>query len=166
MSIALSAPFPEDEGWERWVKKYFEMVCLRPDNLAFRQSLRSGEYRLRQEQARSISFLTKTRLTSYDMQLVDLLYAQEFARLDHCAEEMLKLDPWDSIANTFAAKACIVRGYYEVGRFLLGCALQECLKSRFLLDVSIQRMSIADMNEINWSVVIDVAIGLREDRWR
>ena len=106
MPVALSAPFPEDApDWEHAFEMFFKSVQFSPQNLVYRQSLRGAQFRLREGKPATISFWTKWKLMRFDSKMVKLDNQHSWDDLDLCAEEAIRLDPWDPIANMFAAKA-------------------------------------------------------------
>lgn len=167
MPVASASPFSDDDpDWESVVELFFRSVQLRPDNLSYRQSLRGAEFRLKMRISESVSFWTKWDIKRFDSKLATLDRQNKWDDLDVCAEEAIRLDPWDPIANMFAAKACVQRGYYEVGRFLLECALLERLKSDSYPQHLFEQMKSWDLEEVDWPGVLKIAMELRSDRWR
>jgi tetratricopeptide (TPR) repeat protein len=112
------------ENWDYAVEMFMKSVQFRPDNLAYRQSLRGAEYRKYNQNKKGAGMMAKTKLMGIRGKVSKHKGKGEWDAVDHACEEGLYLNPWDPQLNADAAESCMRRGYEEVGKFLMEAAVQ------------------------------------------
>lgn len=97
---------------------FFTAVCLVPDNLAYRESLRSAEFKKFKDNTKGAGLMARPKLMSLRNKLSRAKTKGEWSEVDKLAEEALKMNPWDAFFNAAAGEACKERGYNHVAIFL------------------------------------------------
>ncbi len=97
---------------------FFTSVSLVPDNLAYRESLRSAEFMKFKDNTKGAGLMARPKLMALRNKLTRAKSKKEWDEVDKTAEEALKLNPWDAYFNSAAGEACKERGYYHVAIFL------------------------------------------------
>jgi tetratricopeptide (TPR) repeat protein len=111
------------ENWDYAIQMYSTSVKMRPDNLAYRQSLRGTEYK-KYDDNKTGARMAGVKLMTVKGKTKKCRMSKDWAGLAEACEEGLTVNPWDVHLGTDLGDALKELGYQEVAKF----AYQEVLK--------------------------------------
>jgi tetratricopeptide (TPR) repeat protein len=142
----------EKRNFDYAIEMYGKAVELVPDNLLFRQTLRSTEYK-KYENNQSGAKFASVRLAGTRNTIRKLRGKKEWSAMDQAAEEGLTLNPWDAHLNADVGEACVNLEYLEVAVFSYQLAHKSNPENKEFLQ------SLIDINERrgNYKIAIEYA---------
>jgi len=106
-----------NEDFDYATDMFYKSVTLVPDNLAYRQSLRTAEFKKYDNNMKGAGMMSRPKLVRIRSKVSRAKSKSNWDDVDKFAEEGLLLNPWDSGLNAAAGKACHQRGYNTVAIF-------------------------------------------------
>jgi len=111
------------ENWDYAIQMYSTSVKLKPDNLAYRQSLRGTEYK-KYDDNKTGARMAGVKLMAVKGRLKKCRMSKDWAGQAEACEEGLAVNPWDVQLGTDLGDALKELGYQEVAKF----AYEEVMK--------------------------------------
>src|SRR6056297_2332559 len=88
-----------NEDYDYATDMFHKSAVLVPDNLAYRQSLRSAEFKKYKDNGKGAGMMAKPKLMALRRTLSSVKGKKDWNEVDKTAEEALKLNPWDAQFN-------------------------------------------------------------------
>ncbi len=112
----------EKKNWDLAVEMYGMCVRFVPENLAYRQLLRSCEFKKFNDNKSGAGAFAKSKLLGIRSRIKKAKAKEEWTEVDKACEEGLAVNPWDVQLNLDLAEAARNRQYMDVARFALSTA--------------------------------------------
>ncbi len=106
-----------NEDFDYATEMFYRSVTLVPDNLAYRQSLRTAEFKKYDNNLKGAGMMSRPKLVRIRSKLSRAKSKGDWDEVDKLAEEGLLLNPWDAGLNAAVGQACHQRGYNTVAIF-------------------------------------------------
>ncbi len=106
-----------NEDFDYATDMFYKSVTLVPDNLAYRQSLRTAEFKKYDNNLKGAGMMSRPKLVRIRSKLSRAKSKKNWDEADKIAEEGLLLNPWDAGLNAAVGEACHQRGYNTVAIF-------------------------------------------------
>lgn len=105
------------ENFDYAIEMFHKSVLLVPDNLAYRQSLRTSEFKKYNNNLKGAGMMSRPKMVTIRARLARAKSKKNWADADKIAEEGLLINPWDASLNTAVGEACHQRDYNNVAVF-------------------------------------------------
>ncbi len=106
-----------NEDFDYATDMFYKSVTLVPDNLAYRQSLRTAEFKKYDNNLKGAGMMSRPKLVRIRSKISRAKSKNNWDEVDKLAEEGLLLNPWDAGLNAAVGEACHQRGYNTVAIF-------------------------------------------------
>lgn len=110
------------ENYDYAIDMFYTAVALCPDNLMYRQLLRSTEAK-KIPPGTKLGLMQKPKLMKLRGKVAGCRRKKDWDEMDKAAEEGLKLNPHDGQFNADAGEACLERDFGEVAVLCYKCAV-------------------------------------------
>src|SRR5438477_12694959 len=104
------------ENWDYAIQMYRTSVNMKPDNLAYRQSLRFTEYK-KYDDNKTGARMAGMKLMTVKGMLKKCRMSKNWAGLAAACEDGLAVNPWEPQINADLGDALTELGYQEVAKF-------------------------------------------------
>lgn len=105
------------ENFDYATDMFHKSVMLVPNNLAYRQSLRTATFKKYNNNLKGAGMMSRPKMVKIKTKLSRAKSKKEWDQVDKLAEEGLLLNPWDSTLNATVGDACHRRDYNTVAVF-------------------------------------------------
>ncbi len=106
-----------NEDYDYATDMFYKSVTLVPDNLAYRQSLRTAEFKKYDNNMKGAGMMSRPKLARIRSKVSRAKSKSNWDEVDKLAEEGLLLNPWDAGLNAAVGEACHQRGFNTVAIF-------------------------------------------------
>lgn len=113
------------QNWEYAVSMLTQCVKLVPDNLMYRQLLRSSQRKKLGDDKKKVGMMVKPKVMAVQNKVKNARKKELWDEVDQIAEQGLALNPWDGFLNAAVGDACNERGYEDVAIFCYQVAISK-----------------------------------------
>ncbi len=142
----------DSSNWEMSVQMFSQCVKLVPDNLTYRQLLRSCTMKKYDDNKKGAGGLAKTKLMSIRGKVKKAKKKEEWEEAAAIAEEGLLINPWDAQLNVDIAEASKALERGEIAKFAYLQAIKTATKDKdihvALADLLEERLEFEDCQKI------------------
>ncbi|MBL4886500.1 MAG: tetratricopeptide repeat protein [Planctomycetaceae bacterium] len=105
------------ENFDYATEMFHKSVMLVPNNLAYRQSLRTSAFKKYKNNLKGAGMMSRPKMMKIKAKLSLAKSKKKWDEVDKIAEEGLLINPWDSTLNATVGDACHRRDYNTVAVF-------------------------------------------------